>query len=478
MSERVYIETYGCQMNVADSELMAGLLAGEGYVTVDSADEADVVLLNTCAIREKAEDRIIGRLGWLKSAKDARPSMIIGVTGCMAGHIKQELQRRAPYVDLVLGPDAYRRLPQLLREVRAVDKRDPLLDVRLDRDELYEGVLPRRAPGISGFVTIMRGCDKFCTFCIVPYVRGRERSVPPDEVLRQVEAMQRRGFREVTLLGQTVSSYRVDDCDFATLLRRIHESTDLRIRFTSPYPTDFDEPLLQTLAELPRVGRHLHLPLQSGSSRVLADMKRQYTAEQFYELIDRVRVTLPRFALSTDIIVGYPGETDADFEQTLELSRAVRFDSAFMFKYSERSGTHAARKRPDDVPEPVKSERLQRLIKLQETNSRERNAEMIGKRVEVLVTGKNPRDEVSWMGRSSCFRPAVLDSGTRYAPGDLVEATVIGSSTHTIFAREASQPGSFQPEASRSGSLQPEASRSGSLQPEASRSEVEVSAGS
>ncbi|MBK8480721.1 MAG: tRNA (N6-isopentenyl adenosine(37)-C2)-methylthiotransferase MiaB [Proteobacteria bacterium] len=436
MSTAVYIETYGCQMNVADSELMAGVLAGEGFVLVEREEQADVVLLNTCAVRERAEERIIGRLGWLKSAKAARPELVLGVVGCMAERTKESLLARAPYVDLVIGPDAYRRLPQLLREARA-EAQDPLVDVRLDRRELYTGIDPQRADGVSGFITIMRGCDRFCSFCIVPFVRGRERSVPPDEVLRQAEAMEQQGFRELTLLGQTVSGYRVGEVGFAELLRALHARTTMRLRFTSPYPTDFADPrLLDTLAELPRVGRHLHLPLQSGSTAVLEDMGRGYSAAQYRTLIAAVRARLPDFALSTDVIVGYPGETEADFAATLALVEEVGFDSAFMFKYSERAGTRASRARPDDLPDAVKVERLARLLALQERSSRARHAALIGRTVEVLVTGTNPRDAQTMLGRTSCFRTTVV-AGPPCAPGTLLPALVHRASAHTLFAGAA-----------------------------------------
>lgn len=431
MTRRFYIETYGCQMNVADTELIAGVLVGQGYHPVETEDEADVVLLNTCAVREKAEERIFGRLGWLKSAKARRPELIIGVTGCMSEHLKEALVKRAPYVDLVLGPDAYRRLPQLLDEV--APKGDPLVDVRLDRRELYDDIEPQRRAGVSGWISIMRGCDKFCTFCVVPYTRGRERGLEPESIVKQAMGMERKGFREVTLLGQTVSSYRVGETNFAGLLRAVHARTSMRIRFTSPYPTDFDEELVSTLATLPRVGRHLHLPVQSGSTRVLEVMRRQYTAEDYLALVERLERDLPDFFLTTDFIVGFPGETDEDFEQTLALAERIRFDSAFMFKYSERSLTFAAKNLPDDVPEAVKDERLQRLIKAQATCSRARSAERVGQVVEVLVDGENPKQPGQAMGRTSCFKTTMLD-GPPQAPGTLVPARVRDAATHTLFA--------------------------------------------
>ena len=429
---RVYIETYGCQMNVSDSELMAGILAGRGYLMVDSEDEADVVLLNTCAVREKAEERIFGRLGWLKSAKEQRPGLVVGIAGCMAEHLQEKIVKRAPYVDVLVGPDAYRRLPELIEG--AAPSADPMVDLRLDRQELYEDVVPQRQDGVSGWIAVMRGCDKFCTFCVVPFTRGRERSLPAESIVKQALAMEKKGFREVTLLGQTVSSYREGATDFAGLLRAVHDQTSMRIRFTSPYPTDFDDALLQTLGELPRVGHHLHLPVQSGSSSVLERMRRQYSAEHYLALIERIRERLPHFALTTDFIVGFPGETEEEFAQTLELSQQVGFDSAFMFSYSERSGTRAAKSQADDVPEAVKAERLQRLIKLQEQQSRRRSAERIASMVEVLVDGENPKQPGQAMGRASCFKTTVLLGGS-FAPGELVSARVESASTHTLYAQ-------------------------------------------
>jgi tRNA-2-methylthio-N6-dimethylallyladenosine synthase len=434
MTRTVFIETYGCQMNEADSELMYGLLRHQGYALADAAENADVVLLNTCAVRERAEERIFGRLGWLKSMKAARPGMVLGVTGCMAERMRDALVQRAPYVDLVVGPDAYRRLPDLLSRARDEDDHDPLIDVRLDRDEKYQGVQVDRLPGISGWITVVRGCDKFCSFCIVPFVRGRERSLPPDEVVAEARQMATDGFKEVTLLGQTVSSYYERGTDFADLLALVHEVDGIeRIRFTSPYPNDFSPRLLETLGRLPRVGRHLHLPVQSGSTRILKEMRRGYTEEGYRGLIDQVRATLPDFALTTDIIVGYPGETEADFEATLALVRDVRFDGAFMFHYSEREGTRAARTQPDDVPSEVKGERLQRLVAEQEAISRARYADMVGRDVEVLVTGRSRKNEACLVGRTSCFKTTVLAPGP-HGQGDLVRARVTDATSHTLFA--------------------------------------------
>ncbi|MCB9540814.1 MAG: tRNA (N6-isopentenyl adenosine(37)-C2)-methylthiotransferase MiaB [Myxococcales bacterium] len=431
MSRSVFIETYGCQMNEADTELMFGLLRHRGYTVAENADDADVVLLNTCAVRERAEERVFGRLGWLKSLKERRPEVVLGVAGCMAERLRERLVERAPHVDLVVGPDAYRRLPELIDAGDLGE--DAQIDVRLDRRETYHDVEIDRVPGVSGWITVQRGCDKFCTFCVVPFVRGRERSLAPEEVVEQARSMAGEGFREVTLLGQTVSSYYERGHDFADLLRMVHRVEGLhRIRYTSPYPNDFSDRLLDTLAELPRVARHIHLPVQSGSTRVLRDMKRGYTAEGYRDLIERVREKLPAHALSTDVIVGYPGETEEDFEATLELVRAVGFDFAFMFHYSERDGTYAARRRPDDIPIEVKKDRLKRLIEVQEAISKVRNAAMIGREVEVLVQGPTRRDPGQVIGRTSCFRTTILPADGLEA-GALVPVRVTAATSHTIF---------------------------------------------
>lgn len=441
MSRQVFIETYGCQMNEADSELILGLLRKQGYEIAESAEVADVVLLNTCAVREKAEERIFGRLGWLKSLKKERPNMLLGVTGCMAKRMREKVIERAPYVDLVVGPDAYRRLPEMIEARSEEHEGDPLIDVRLDKRETYESVDLQRTPGISGWIAVQRGCDKFCTFCIVPFVRGRERSLAPEEVLRQAQEMAAAGYKEITLLGQTVSSYYERGVDFADLLTMVHEVEGIeRIRFTSPYPNDFSERLLTTLAGLPKVGRHLHLPVQSGSTRVLKQMRRGYTAEAYLALIERVRRILPEWSLTTDIIVGFPTETDEEFEETLKLVREVSFDAAFMFKYSERSGTLAARTMPDDVPEEVKGRRLSQLIDLQEELSLHHNHALIGQTLEVLVQGPGRKDPNQAIGRTSCFRTTIMPMGPGLEAGRIVQARVVRATSHTLFAEPVREP--------------------------------------
>lgn len=436
MARRVFIETYGCQMNEADSELMFGLLRHQGYSVAESVDDADVVLLNTCAVRERAEERIFGRLGWLKTMKAERPDVVLGVTGCMAERMRDTLVKRAPFVDLVIGPDAYRRLPELIEAQAQPDVVDSTIDVRLDRTEMYDGVEVDRVPGISGWISVQRGCDKFCTFCIVPFVRGRERSLPPEEVVAQAREMAEQGFKEVTLLGQTVSSYYERGCDFADLLTMVHDEVPAleRIRFTSPYPNDFSNRLLDTLARLPRLGKHLHLPVQSGSSRLLKDMRRGYTAEAFYDLIDRVRERLPDWAITTDIIVGYPGETDEDYQATMALVERVQFEGAFTFRYSEREGTKASRTKPDDVSDALKRSRLSHLIDVQRRISKERFTAMIGREVEVLVHGPGKKQPNQMMGRTSCFKTTVLPEQPGIEVGTMVRARITATTGHTLFA--------------------------------------------
>ena len=421
-------------MNEADTELITGLMRHRGYSLAESAEAADVVLLNTCAVRDKAEQRIFGRLGWLKTLKRDNPDLVLGVAGCMAERMRDNIVEKAPFVDLVIGPDAYRRLPDMVDSAFSDEATDFQVDVRLDKREMYSDVQVDRVPGVSGWISIQRGCDKFCSFCIVPFVRGRERSMSPDEVVAQATEMAEQGFSEVTLLGQTVSSYYERGFDFADLLRSVHEVDGIkRIRYTSPYPNDFSDRLLNTLAELPKVAQHIHLPVQSGSSRLLKDMRRGYSAESFMELIGRVRRILPNHGLSTDVIVGYPGETDEDFEATMALMRAVEFDSAFMFIYSERDGTYAARQRPDDVPMEVKKARIKRLIDQQEQISKKRYAQQIGKMVEVMVQGPSRRNENQMIGRTSDFKTTILTKGIGQ-PGDLVKVKIVGATSHTLFS--------------------------------------------
>lgn len=431
MTRNVYIETYGCQMNVADTELMYGVLRDNGYDIAENIDSADIVLLNTCAVREKAEERVYGRASQLLRHKYERPELILGITGCMAEHLQDKIIERAPYVDLVIGPDAYRRLPTLLADA---DGDDPVMDVRLDKGETYEGLAASRREGVSGWVTIQRGCDKFCTFCIVPFVRGRERGTPPREVLRQVRDLAEMGYKEVTLLGQTVNSYNYEDVDFADLLVAVSEVDGIeRIRYTSPYPIDFNPKLIDTLARLDKVPNFLHLPLQSGSDDVLSAMKRGYTVQEFRDIVTDLRAAMPNIALSTDLIVGFPDETEEDFQKTLDLVQELRFDSAFMFAYSEREGTYASKRIDDNIPAQIKSERLSRLIALQNAISKEKNEARIGSVQEVLVDSPAKRGPEHWCGRTASFNNVVFPTFDGIRPGMMIKVKIDRVTPNTLY---------------------------------------------
>jgi tRNA-2-methylthio-N6-dimethylallyladenosine synthase len=383
---RIYIETYGCQMNVSDSELMLGVLAREGYVRTDDPALADVMLVNTCAVRDHAEQRVLGRMGELKRHK--RPGDVLGVVGCMAQRLGPTLLERVPQVDLVVGPDGYRGLPELIARARAGDR---AAEVAFKSWEHYEDVPPLRADPFSAFVTVQRGCDYRCTFCIVPMTRGPERSRKLADVVGEVVRLAESGTTEVTLLGQTVNSYHDGAHDFADLLRAVGVVPGIRrVRFTSPYPTDFTPRVLAAMAATPTVCEHVHLPVQSGSSRVLKRMLRRYDRDRFLEVVAALRQAVPGLALSTDIIVGFPGETEDEFQETLSLVAAVGFDDAFTFKYSMREGTPAVRLK-DHVGEEVQSERLERLIALVRSGTKRKNVGLVGSTHEVLVEGRAKR---------------------------------------------------------------------------------------
>jgi tRNA-2-methylthio-N6-dimethylallyladenosine synthase len=428
---RVYVETYGCQMNVADSDLIGSVLADAGYATTTRAEDADVLLVNTCAIREKAEDRVIARASELGAIKRRKPGTVLAIVGCMAEHLKEHLAERAPAVDVIAGPDAYRRMPALLAAARSGLQ----VDVKLDKEETYEGLSGAvGGDGISGFVTIQRGCDKFCTFCVVPFTRGRERGTAPREVLRQVRELADAGFREVTLLGQTVNSYAWEDVTFAHLLRAVAKVDGIeRIRFTSPYPVDFTDDVIAAIAEEPKVCKYVHLPVQSGSDVVLERMRRGYSIADYHAIVTALRKAVPDIALSTDILSGFSGETDADHAQTLDLMRAVRFDSAFMFAYSERDLTFAAKKLPDDVSEATKKRRLSEIVALQEKISGEVFTAHVGSQQRVLVHGPSKRNPQELMGRTDGFKSVILPAGVG-AIGELVDVTIKRATMATLFA--------------------------------------------
>jgi tRNA-2-methylthio-N6-dimethylallyladenosine synthase len=403
MCPRLYLETYGCQMNVADSELIVGALGRAGYERTESPGDADVLLLNTCAVRDHAEQRVIGRMGELQRFK--RPGGVLGVVGCMAQRLGPRLLERAPRVDLVVGPDAYRNLPDLLTLAASGER---LTDTEFRSWEHYEDVPPVREASASQFVTVQRGCDYRCTFCIVPYTRGPERSRKLEDVVQEVQGLAGQGTSEVTLLGQTVNSWHDGAHDFADLLRAVGAVEGIRrVRFTSPYPTDFTPRVVDAMAGTPAVCEHVHLPAQSGSNRTLKRMLRRYTRERYLEVMASLRAGLPGITFSTDLIVGFPGETDADFAETLSLVEEAGFDDAFTFRYSVREGTPAVRLR-DHVPEDVAQERLERLVAAVRALARRKNLERVGSVHEVLVE-RPARRGGYLLGRTRTNLPVLLD---------------------------------------------------------------------
>jgi tRNA-2-methylthio-N6-dimethylallyladenosine synthase len=402
-----------------------------GYGFAQNPEDADVIVLNTCAIREHAEERVMGRLGQLSSLKSRRPDLIMGVAGCMAKHVSESLMNELPYIDLVVGPDSYRRLPELIAKASG----ESALDVRLDRDEVYTGLDPLRKDGTNAWITVMRGCDKFCTFCIVPYVRGREHSVPVEEIVREVQAAADEGFREVTLLGQTVNSYHDGRYDFADLLMMVAQVDGIcRVRFTSPHPSDFSEKVIETMGTEEKISRFVHLPVQSGSNAVLEAMQRTYTVSEYLKLVDDLRAAMPGLCLSTDIIAGFPGETQADFEATLALMAQVRYDSAFMFKYSARRGTVAFRDIPDTVSEKEKVRRLESIIDQQNRISKEINATYIGRTLEVLVQGDARKGEGMAVGKSDGFKTVVF-SRNGVMDNNFVDVEITRTTLRTLTGR-------------------------------------------
>jgi tRNA-2-methylthio-N6-dimethylallyladenosine synthase len=423
----IYIETYGCQMNVADSELMLGVLGREGYVRTGDPAAADVLLVNTCAVRDHAEQRVLGRMGELKRHK--RPGGVLGVVGCMAQRLGPRLLERVPQVDLVVGPDGYRNLPELIARAREGDR---AADTTFRSWEHYEDVPPARDRTVSAFVTVQRGCDYRCTFCIVPMTRGPERSRNLADVVREVAGLAARGTTEVTLLGQTVNSYDDGTHDFADLLRAVGAVDGIRrLRFTSPYPTDFTDRVLAAMAGTPAVCEHVHLPVQSGSDRVLKRMLRRYTRERYLEVVAALRRALPGVALTTDIIVGFPGETEADFQETLTLVEQVEVDDAYTFKYSVREGTPASRIR-DHVPEELKTERIERLIAVVRRLARAKNVGLVGSSVDVLVEGRARRGDLL-QGRTRTNKVTLFEGPPEWI-GTYRQVRLTGTSGTTFMA--------------------------------------------
>ena len=440
--KKLFIETYGCQMNVADSEVVASVMKMAGYDVCDSIDEADAVFLNTCSVRDNAEQKIYHRLEELNALRSKRLSqhltsdtqhLIIGVLGCMAERVKDDLLQNH-HADLVAGPDSYLALPDLIAQAEMGHK---AINIELSTTETYRDIVPKRIFGakIGGFVSIMRGCNNFCHYCIVPYTRGRERSRDIESILREVRDLRDRGYKEVTLLGQNVNSWSANDGTkeaFPMLLRRVaEEAPEMRVRFTTSHPKDMSDETLRVIAEMPNVCKHIHLPVQSGSDRILKLMNRKYTREWYLDRVDAIRRIIPDCGLSTDIFVGYHDETEEDHQLSLSLMREVGYDSAFMFKYSERPGTYASKHLPDNVPEEVKLQRLSELINLQTQISAEQNRKDVGKEFDVLVENFSKRSREQLCGRNEQNKMVVFDKGNHHI-GEMVRVRITGSSSATL----------------------------------------------
>ena len=434
--KKLYIETYGCQMNVADSEVVAAVMQMAGYEMCQDEADADAIFMNTCSVRENAENKIYNRLDTLHAEQKKGRKVILGVLGCMAERVKDDLIENH-HAQLVAGPDSYLNLPDMIAQAEAGNK---AIDIALSKTETYRDVVPKRVAlaKISGFVSIMRGCDNFCHYCIVPYTRGRERSRDVDSILNEVRNLQQQGYKEVTLLGQNVNSYRFvneegQTIDFPQLLRLVAEAVPtMRIRFSTPHPKDMSDATLRVIAEVPNVCRHIHLPIQSGSDKVLKLMNRKYTVEWYLSRVKAIRELVPDCGLSTDIFVGYHGETEADHEESLRIMREVGYDSAFMFKYSERPGTYASKHLPDDVPEDVKIRRLNELIMVQNESSARANHAEVGNVREVLVEGPSKRSREQLCGRTEQNKMVVFDKGNHHI-GEYVKVRITGSTSATLF---------------------------------------------
>ena len=435
MEKKLFIETYGCQMNVADSEVVASIMRMAGYTLCGSLEEADAIFVNTCSIRDNAEQKVLSRLAYFQSLRKHKKDLVIGVLGCMAERVRERLIAENG-VDLVAGPDSYLDLPNL---VGAAERGEKAVNVELSTTETYREVIPSRigVNRISGFISIMRGCNNFCSYCIVPYTRGRERSREPESILNELADLKAKGFKEVTLLGQNVNSYRYEredgtQVDFPALLAMVAQAAEgIRVRFTTSHPKDMSDETLKVIAAYPNLCRHIHLPVQSGSNRILKLMNRKYTREWYLDRIAAIHRILPGCGITTDMFSGFHSETEADFEETLSLMREVGFDSSFLFKYSERPGTYASKHLPDNVPEEVKIARLQRMIDLQNELSLESNRRDIGREFEVLVEGFSKRSREQLFGRTSQNKVVVFDKGNHHI-GELVNVKVTDASSATL----------------------------------------------
>ncbi len=430
MKNNVYIETYGCQMNLADTEIVLGILKNKGYQVTDKPENADVIFLNTCSIRENAENRIYGRLGNLKNIKDTNPNLVLGVLGCMAERLRKDLIDEKKIVDIVVGPDEYRKLPELIDVAFNGEKG---IGVRLSKTETYDDIIPYREDGLSAWISVMRGCDKFCTFCVVPFTRGRERSRTLDSIVKEIAQLSKRGFKEVSLLGQNVNSYKDNNYDFADLLAASAAvDRSIRIRFTTSHPQDLSDKLLYTIAENHNICNYIHLPVQSGSNRILKLMNRTYTIEHYLSLIEKARQIIPGVSFSTDIISGFPTETYEDHVMTLDIMRQVKYDGAYMFKYSAREGTKAY-KMDDDVKDEVKTKRLQEIIELQQSISFEKNQELVGTNEIALIEGFSRKSNEFLSGRTDTNKVVIIPFNEKINKGDYIKVKINRATNATLF---------------------------------------------
>jgi tRNA-2-methylthio-N6-dimethylallyladenosine synthase len=428
----IYIETYGCQMNLADTEIVLGILKNNGYEVTKEIGKADVVLLNTCSVRDNAEQRIYGRLGNISNYKNVNPNLVVGILGCMAERLRKDLVEDKKIVDLVVGPDEYRRLPEYINIAFNGNKG---IGIKLSRTETYDDIIPFREDGLQAWISVMRGCDKFCSFCVVPFTRGRERSRSLHSILDEVKQLSRRGFKEITLLGQNVNSYNYNGTDFAELLSAVVlVDSSIRVRFTTSHPQDLSDKLLYTIAENPGLCNYIHLPVQSGSDRILELMNRTYSIDHYLGIIEKAKRIIPGVSFSTDIISGFPTETYEDHLMTLEVMSKVRYDGAYMFKYSPREGTKAY-KMDDDVPEEVKAKRLQEIIDLQQKISYEKNQELIGKEETILIEGLSKKSDQFLSGRTDTNKVVIIPLDPNIREGDYVKVKINRATSATLFGR-------------------------------------------
>ncbi|GAB4169833.1 MAG: tRNA (N6-isopentenyl adenosine(37)-C2)-methylthiotransferase MiaB [Calditrichia bacterium] len=433
--KKVYIETYGCQMNEYDTELVKSILAEKQYEIINNPEEADLVLVNTCSVRENANRKVYNRVGQFRQQSNGK-QVKIGILGCMATNLRQKLlENNNLDVNFIAGPDSYKKLPGIIDHVEKTGEKD--FDLTLSEFETYEDVYPRRESGVNAWIAVMRGCDNFCTFCVVPYTRGRERSRSVESVVRETAQLAKDGVQQITLLGQNVNSYNHEGRDFADLLQAVSEIEGIRrLRFTSPHPKDFPAKLLDIIAENPKVCKQIHLPLQAGNTRVLDVMNRTYTKEQYLNLVDLIKNRIPDVVLTTDIIVGFPTETDDEFEDTVDVMQQVEFDSAFIFKYSERENTVASRKYPDDVPEEKKTERIVKLNDIQKEISLKKNLAHVGQIHQVLIEKQGTKkSETQWQGRNDGNKLVILEDHPDIAVGKMIPVKIVDATAHVLFGK-------------------------------------------